>query len=276
MTYPFVKRLRYKMESYNNIVYKDDCDPIYYETEIYKVSLENKILVCDFKVYYSSIEDAREEIEKLLRSWEIDAGLIHGAGALKFKFLDADIIDRDITDRDVNEENILDGDILDKKVINKRSITVNASVTLNASVSIRVIKGKYPDVPVSFQTNPYVEIAWMRYVKYLEGKEPLLSMAYFIYSLLQGLSGGTHYIREKYKISKKVIDKLAVLISERGDYYTARKGKKLKFIPLQNDEIQWIEACIKMIIRRLGEYEKNPNDLVFITMDSLPKLGEKH
>ena len=48
-----------------------------------------------------------------------------------------------------------------------------------------------PPEPNEFGTSQFVELAHGRWRRYTEGREPLPSMAYFIYTILQDMAGGT-------------------------------------------------------------------------------------
>lgn len=203
------------------------------------MSLKNNVLTCNLKVHYSSISTARTEVEKLLKAWEIDAAIQRGPGEMTFDFLKADVIDRT--------------PLVQSQV---HFMSASASGVGTMSATPHVIRGKYPEVPKDFVINPNVEILWKRYEIYLDGRDQLLSMVYFCLSYLENLAGERGNIEEKYKINRIVINRLGNLSSARGDYVTARKGKDHKFKPISSNEKEWIEACIKKLIRRLGSMKR--------------------
>lgn len=151
-------------------------------------------------------------------------------------------------------------------------IEANASITIESLLDLKVIRSKYPEVPKGFAVNPNVIATWKRYAGYLDGKEPLLGMAYFVLSYLEKCCSGRKRVSSLYKIDYKILDTLGMITSTKGDQLTARKGRKNGFDPLSKEEEKWVEECVKLIIKRLGEHEGNPNSLKFITMDYLPKL----
>ena len=73
-----------------------------------------------------------------------------------------------------------------------------------------------------------------------------------------------------------MLDKLGQIVYSRGDASQARKfDEKATKIPLTQAEIQWLRQAIKSLIRRLGEYNQDPEaapSLPQITMDDLPPL----
>ncbi len=168
MNDPHVKSLRYKLitgdsNSYNN------CEPIKYDCEDYKLELDNDELVYVMKKHFSTVKQAKEVVDKLIRSWVISAAITSEPGKLDFEFVDADVIDR-------NPPKVKDG-----------SVVINAEVSIITAMMLTprlsIIESKYPAIPLDFQVNPEVETMWFRFNLYLEGKEMLLSMAYFLFEL---------------------------------------------------------------------------------------------
>lgn len=86
-------------------------------------------------------------------------------------------------------------------------------------------------------------------------------MTYLCLSYLEGLAGSRREASIKYKIDFEVLKRLGDLSSERGDKLSARKGKSNSFLPITDDEKVWIENIVKKIIRRIGEYEVDSENL---------------
>ncbi len=57
---------------------------------------------------------------------------------------------------------------------------------------------------------------------FLDGQEPLLSMANFCLTVLEWDAGGRPAAASKYNVNLEVLRKLGYLVSERGDVSTAR------------------------------------------------------
>lgn len=256
---PHVNSLKYKLLTGNEVSY-ENCLPIEYENDIFTLKLADGILLCNFKEHFASVDLAKVEIESLLRSWEIDVAIKYGRGELKFVFVDADIVDRSPPPP---------GTVL----ISAISASATMSASTSCSATIHVERGKYPSIPNNFAVNPDVETLWQRYENYLNGREQLLSMGYFCLSFLENLAGGRRdLIVSKYLIERMVLDKLGDLTSAKGDHLTARKGIGHNFQPITQQEKVWIEECVKKIIHRVGEYQKDPSSLTMITMSCLPIL----
>jgi len=101
---------------------------------------------------------------------------------------------------------------------------------------MNVVRGNYPKVPTDFLASTNVEILWVKYKMYLDGKDQLLSMAYFCLSYIEGLAGTRAKASSKYKIDLDVLNRLGNLSSEKGDVLSARKGKTNSFLPITDDE----------------------------------------
>jgi hypothetical protein len=137
---------------------------------------------------------------------------------------------------------------------------------------------RYPDIPGNFVLSPDVESMWNRYQGYLDGREPLASMAYFCLTTVDGSTGIRRGKRpaasRRYGISEDVLRKLGDLTSNVGSERTARKlppptGRR----DHTGQEIAWIEAAVRASIRRLGEFAYDPaRPWPQITMKDLPQL----
>ena len=119
----------------------------------------------------------------------------------------------------------------------------------SSDVHLKVTRSQYPPPPVAFHVTPEVEVLWDRFNRYIEQKEPLLSMAYFCLTLLE--RGDRKAAAQAYNIDYSLLRKLGELTSTRGDNATARKATVTK--QLSGDEKSWIEQAIKSIIRHIAE-----------------------
>lgn len=93
MNDPHVNFLEYHLETDDEIEYKEDAE-LKFENKDFDIHLKNGVLICSLKKHFSEVNEAREVVEQLLKSWEIDVALRIGTGELSFKFHYADIIDR--------------------------------------------------------------------------------------------------------------------------------------------------------------------------------------
>ena len=253
---PHVVSLTYKITSPEKVRY-DNAPPVIFETAEMKLSLANGLLTVEPKHHFSSVDSAREVIDPFLRSWEVDVALRSGIIEITFSYQEAKLVDRDPPPPGSNQ------------IIKVGSATI---VTTANNITLTVSRGEYPEPPILFVASPDVETLWQRHKGYQDGREPLLSMAYFCLTLLESKAGNRRAAATTFKISIDVLGKLGELTSERGDARTARKfGRKAVRIPLTATESNWVQEAIKILIRRVGE-SSHVATLPLITMADLPPL----
>jgi len=253
---PHVVSLTYKVTSPETVRF-DSAPPVVFDTAQMRITLAPGMLTVEPKTHFASAERAREAIDPFLRSWEIDAALRFGRSEIVFAFEDAQIVDRD-----------------PPKPGSPHTIEVASVETASAfdKVTVTVSRGKYPEPPSFFTASPDVETLWQRYQGYLDGREPLLSMAYFCLTLLESGGRNRRAAANAFGISKEVLDKLGELTSKRGDARTARKfGRAASRTPLTIAESSWVEEATKVLIRRVGE-TSHVATRPMVTMADLPPL----
>lgn len=253
---PHVEALRYRLEVDETISFQNP-QPVEYETSIYKLRLDKDILTAKLKVHFSSVGEARKAVEKDLRAWEIDYALCHGRREISFVYKDADVIDRD-------------------PLPPGSPVFVHGSLhilTSSTAIAIpHVIHHEYPEPPKLFRISPDVEDLWNRYEEYLNGHEPITSMAYACWTFIETKAGGEEKVAKMYRISNKVLKKFRKLVNTKGDAKTVRKFvQNTTLIPFSSAEIKWLEATIKVIIRRVGEVNST-SSLPIVTLNDLPRL----
>lgn len=255
---PHIETLKYRLVVAEGVTF-DHPPPIERSTEAFDVRLDDGELTFTMKAHHATEESARRQTDPYARAWEVIAGLNGRHSEISFRFLRCVIVDRSPPE--------------DGKTIHELSGRFEIGVTMSASLS--VTKRNYPDPPDQFTTDPLVESLWYRYERYLTGNEPLPSMGYFILTSIEGSTGAKSGRRplasKQYGISATVLNTLARITSEHGDAQTARKGGNSK--PLTSGEHKWVEAALKAIIRRVGEYAADPvQNRTEITMGDLPNV----
>jgi hypothetical protein len=105
-------------------------------------------------IHFPGIEQARNYVDPLLESWEIDIALRFGNPELSFKYETAEVLDRNPPPPGFAQ-----------------TIQVQSVAEVNAvgNVTVHVSRGKYPDPPTIFRTNPDVDTLWHRYQRYKSG-----------------------------------------------------------------------------------------------------------
>lgn len=211
-----------------------------------------------------TIEQARTQVEDYLRSWEIVIGLREHPDAVHFRYESAEV-----------EEVEIDPETRHHVRQGKVHFETSASLTAVPHVS----RGNYPLPADPFCVDSVVEALYARYSRYRAGRELLTSMAYFCLSVIERSAGGRKEAVRRYRIAKTVLDRLGFYCSEKGSKKEARKAPKthnrLAFIPLSDEQREWLLATVKLVIRRAGEVAACPNGtLDEITMQDLPTLPD--
>jgi hypothetical protein len=259
---PHVQSLRYRVIPAEGITY-DNPPPVEWNTDDFHLTLCDDIATLEMQTHYPSEEDARQGIKTHLCAWEMYLALERGTPDFRFKFQSAKIIDRDPPPPGSPQ-------------IIQVPVAVARAVALPPTVS--VTSRKYPDPPVDFAISPDVETMWFLFRSYLDDHVRLTDMAYFCWTVVEGdddLLGAA----KRYSISRRVLRKLKELSSAVGTERTARKALPPdRRRPHTPQEKAWIEAAVKALIRRLGQYAHDSNrEWPKVTMNDpqLPKLPHK-
>ena len=256
---PHVASLRYRFVAGETVSF--DCPPpVERETEAFRMRLEDGVATFEMLEHHASEDTARECVEGYLRAWEIHVALRFGRGEMHFEFAGADVIDRDPPPPGTGQ------------VVYAKALM--GAVGLMDNVTVHVTRRRYPEPPSGFIASPDVETMWGRYEGYLKGREPLAAMAYACLTLLEASARGRESAAKQYRISLDVLRKLAHLATEIGDEGTARKFSRLRERrPHTGPERAWVEAVVKALIQRAGEWALAPAaSRPQITMSDLPKL----
>jgi hypothetical protein len=228
------------------------------ETEHAHLKLSDGVLHCTMKSHFSTAYEARTVIDPILKAWEVFADLQSNRGAVRFKYDTAKIIDRS-----PNVSGAIRAHVIEVQSLQGEAIL--------GQVTVYVGMNYYPAPPGSFRLTPDAESLWLRFQKYVEGQEPLLSMAYFCLTVVQAIAGNRSAASKKYCIDLKVLNKLGELTAQRGDALSARKALGKKYEPLKGSEKTWIETAVKYLILRLGTEAKREG-LAWIKFVDLPSI----
>lgn len=252
---PHVVELRYRLVLSGDDEFRDP-PPVERERDAFSMRLADDLLTVTMKEHHPTIESARARVEPFVQSWEISAALQYRRRQVSFEYKDADVIDRDPTPP---------GGL---QIINPSTMVVPATLF---SPILTVLHREYPSPPDAFVSSPDVQLMWVRYEQYLNGKEPLPSMAYFCLTVVAPADISRKDVSGLYNISLPILNTLSKLTSTRGDGTNARKAHNLE--PLTSREEQWIREAVILLIRRLGEHAAAPDTpKQMITMADLPSL----
>jgi len=238
---PHVQELKYNVRTQHTVSFIPSVSLVT-ENDQFVFRLSGEALSVLPKGHYPSLQEARNAVEPFLRAWELDDALRLGSTQFTFAYQDVTIVDRDPPPPGASQQ-----------IVVASAEIVLASDTVTATVT----RGTFPDPPSDFMATPDAESMWNRYEGYTAGKEPLLSMAYFCLTLVEARGGDREGAAASFKISRLILRKLGELTSARDDASAARKyPRQTSPVPLTPAEARWIEAAIRAIIRRVGQFPK--------------------
>ena len=263
---PHVVSLRYRVETEETLSFENPA-PVERETDRYRMRLADGTITVEMKEHHASQKTARECVEPFVRAWELEAAIQEGSRRIRFVFDGAEIIDRSPPPPSNNVE--------------VHRVEALAMIPIEVTARAHVTRSSYPE-PGNFAVSPDVETMWMRYETYIAGRESLASMAFMCLSILVASAEASPEGRtlrnkaaKKYNVDEKVLSRLAYLTSEVGDERIARKvPKDRKFRDHTGSEKAWIDAVVRSLIRRVGEWAFDPGaSLRKLTMNDFPKLS---
>jgi hypothetical protein len=244
MNIPHIEKLFYRVIIPDHIDY-DKASPISGETDDFKWDLNKDHLLIEMKIHCATENDAKEIVDEYLKGWEITAGILDGPESLVFKFDSSVIVNQPSSHEKVENAGIYDESL--------------EAILLVSEATDHVSYDRFPPLPKNFKVSPEVEMMFMRYKLYREGRETLLGMAYWCFTVLEYSAGGRSEAADQYQVDYRVLRKLGELCANRGDIRDARKMKGTAGItPLKPGEREWIRAVIKRLILRVGEYAYEP------------------
>jgi hypothetical protein len=255
MNDPHVVSLSYDLLSTGDVKYQDP-PALEFKGDLFTGCLEDDVVRLDPKHHYPSLELAKTAAGRFLQGWELDAQLRHGCQALAFQYLTGEIVDRDPPPPGASQ-----------------TVSIGAASLVMAAGAVSICRGfsTYPAPPTHFRATAEVQDIWARLKGYQEGKEPLLTMAYYCLSVVEAMAPTRTDAARQVNVERAVLDTLGKLSSQRSDAATARKiDKKVGNSPLSEREKQWILAALPALLRSLGEAGTPASDR--LSMLDLPSL----
>ena len=268
MNDPHVEELVYHIETGNGFSFWDP-PPIEAETDAFHMSLEDGIVTFSVKEHYPTEEGARQAVEGYLRAWELDVALQYDRSDMRFVFDRSEIIDRDPPPPPAPGT---------KHVVELSGTAIGGS---SAHATLEVLKTKYPTPPTDFAADTDASTMWEQYERYTQGRDRLLPMAYSCLTRLEyrartdPAKGQTRMrAASRYRVDYELLDKLGELATTLGDEVETRKlTPQSQLRDPTPEEVKWIEATLRMLIRRAGQYAADPErDWPQLTMADLPEL----
>jgi hypothetical protein len=253
MNDPHVEKLYYRVIIPEDVDY-EKANLLSGETDNFSLYLSKNQLIVEMKTHCASEVEARGIVDDYLKGWEVTAGLLDGPESLIFKFDSSVIVNQPPSHEKDNNAGIYDESL--------------EAILLVSEATDHVSYDRFPPLPKDFKTSPEVEMMFMRYKLYREGRETLLGLAHWCFTVLEYSAGGRSEAADQYMIDYRVLRKLGDLCCNRGDIRDARKHKgNAGITPLRPAEREWIRAVVKKLILRVGEYAYHPvAKLPMITM----------
>jgi hypothetical protein len=249
---PHVVELRYRVQYSNGVAFDEYSLPIERKCDSFRLCVTDEAATAQMKAHYAMENEAREVVEAFLRA---------RVGDLRSR-----------ETRGNRPEVRLRG----SRGYRPKSATYLRRGEFSAHTpggSTDCSRAAFPD-PKEFAVSPDVEVMWRSYESYLREHNRLLHMAYTCLTRLTSSVGGDkREAANKYRISRNVLTKLATL-STSGDEATARRwvpGRSPQ--ALTEQEIDWVENAVRMLILRAGQHAADPSrEWPRITMAHLPEL----
>jgi hypothetical protein len=259
MNDPHVVALRYRLVPAADISF-DNPPPVERTRPQFDFRLSDGLAVATMTDHFATAVEARSVVDAYLRAYEMRTTLIDGTPRFHFEFDKAQVADR---------RPPLPGE--------PQSIQLAAILSASATfaASLHVGYSRYPDPPDQFTISPDVETLWHRYEGYKAGRELLTSMAYFCHTFVEKVAfQGSTDAANKLRIARPVLARVGHLANV-GDYRTARKAdiRVTERRPHTPAELAWLENAVRMMIKRMAEYEFDPGAVrPQVTMMDLPEL----
>ena len=246
MNDPHVAALIYKIEHGPSVDYRK-AESIDHEEAEFRVKIANEEVRFELKEHYATEDAARKAIEDYIRDWEFGAGLENGPSCFKLKFDHAQIEDRNPTPGGLE--------------LHAQPLRFDMMVS---KATLTVFRNCYPPPPSGLKITPDVQLMYDRYMDYLQGREKLLGMAFFCWSMVK--DNTTDFSRE-------VCNMISRISGGGGGPEHARKRAGIDEDPLTDQELRFFVEAIKAIIRRAAERAHDPDqNLPKISLSDLPPV----
>jgi len=251
MNDPHVESLEYELATTPSFVI-EGAPALDHETADFNLHLEGARLTISIKGHCATEAQAQELVAPFLRSWEVDQALQRGRQVMWFKFKRTNIVDRNPTPP---------GGIVSAQILMAGELNIAMSMT---GV---LVSRLYPTPPRNFAVSADVEMLWGRYVQYTEGREPLAGMAYACFTFItKVMTNGREDASKRLNIAGHIFKEVGRLAGGKGDRKYPTDG------PYTPQETAWLEAAVRLLIRRVGQVAARVPPSQQITMADLPKL----
>jgi hypothetical protein len=251
MNDPHVEALYYKVVTGPHCDF-DNAPPLDHQTQMFDVSLADGRAIFRMKEHFAIAEEARAVVQPFVDAWEVKSGLINDPGDFQLVYENAEIIDRSPTPG--------------ATTLHAAGFAAGTSVdTATAHVS----RAEFPEPPDEFEKSPEVAAMYYQYTGYRKGQMELAAVANLCLTVLEK-GRGRMGAAKHFQIDPKILSMIGNLTANKGGP-GARKASGLDN-PYQPKEREWLEAAMKVLIRRAGERAASTKPLPMISKADLPSI----
>ena len=265
MNDPEVAELYYKFVSDNPNDLFDSAKPIDFSKQGFDFHLENGVLTVRPQNKYPNADIAKNELEPLLRAWELSAFISSSHHRIRFVFEDANIIDLN------PDPNTHDATI---------SLGSAYMVAVAENVTLSVNNSSYPDLENNYTASALTDELVTRLKQMQDQREHPTTVAYYILDKLgkviakktKNRKNKRKGLAKELKIDWDVLDILGD-IANKTDPLMGRHAD-IDVRPLNPEEKSWLEQVSFRLVARIAEYDKDPENLKPITLKDFPILPD--
>jgi hypothetical protein len=258
MNDPHVEKLYYQFISENLNDIFEKAEPLKLTIGSFDVELCKGILIVSPQQHFASEESAKTAFQPFLDSWKTIAFLSPSKFRINFLFEKSEIIDRKPNSGNVS---LYVGGI-------------STGVSFGKATLSRIIN-KYPAPDDNFVVSPLIDELVFRLQQYKDGKQTLPQVSYYILEKLEKEFVKIK-IRKRKELSKILIIEFAVLdkIGNFSNKPDAKIGRHAALVEkaITSKELRWLEEAIFKLVKRVGEYYADSENLPLILMSDLPEL----
>ncbi len=260
MNDPQVVALIYRVEHGSSVDY-DEASPLSYDDDPkFHLTVEDNCARFELKEHYADVREARDAIEPFIQYWEFQTGIRLGPNRFSLLYTNAEIIDRNPSPS--------------KPGTRKHRVGGHVLRNVIAEARVRIGHPCYPPPPERGTVDLddlSVERMRHRHDRYRLGRTTLPDAANFCLTSLEKKYGGRSAAAQACGVSKKILDRIATLTSEKGGE-VARKARGADHEFTDQERRFLREALKKIIIRAAQVAADDSQNIPQITMADLPSL----
>jgi len=252
MNDPHVSALLYRFRSLEPMDRFGAAAPLGTGLDRFSVRLDGETLRAEPLDHHATGEEARAALEPRLRDWEVAARLSVPTHAIRFDYLDAEVVDRSPTPG---------GTVVRPAAARLWIATADASVAVD--------NARFPEPDPDFRTNSLVEPILDRLVRSRRDPTRLAYDAYWVHVAVCRAFGGEAGAAKALGVSANVLKQLKQ-IANKHDPDISRKPAG-PVAPISPEERAWVLEVMRVLADRAGRTH-SPAPPPPLTLADLPPL----